>query len=824
MSKTFARNPTAFASDRLRLKVFLSLGSIALAFFVFCAAGLWYRYNEAVGTGQRRAENLTLILSEHFRRSVDATDATLAQLALHAERIGGARAAGAWTPVLAAALAGLPGVGSLTVIDENGTITASTINEIVGQSRTGFFLFKRLASEAIPGMIADPPFPATRDGRMLIPLGRRLQSSGGFAGIVVATLEPARLREFYRSVDVGPGGAIWVLHPAGLVLFREPSDANPIGQTAGDNPLLRAQRDRPQEGFFRAPLLPGDTPYFNAYRTLADPSVIVAVSLASRDVLATWRSEAAILGFVIGGMSIALLIAGFLIVREIGARALADRQTRRTADILDKTIASMADAVLVADASGRVVIANPAAGRMFSRRINSTALDPDQDKKPAAETSAMERVVAGEDLDNFEFVLPRDGQGKELNVVASGRPIRDVNGTLAGGVVVYRDVTQAQETERQLRQAQKMEAIGQLTGGVAHDFNNILTVILGTIGILEEEVAARPNLMAIAHMIDEAAERGAGLTRQLLAFARKQPLQPIATDINGLVDGAGKLLRPTLGEQVRIETVLEPDAWPALIDPSQLTNALINLAINACDSMPGAGKLTIETANVVLDEIYASQNGDVRPGPYVMIAVTDKGSGIPSEILDRVFEPFFTTKEVGKGTGLGLSMVYGFVKQSNGHIKIYSELGQGTSVKLYLPRAGEVAVPVSPPAPTAVGGSEAILVVEDDPLVRGYVTAQLNSLGYTTRSVAEAAEALALIDAGVMFDLLLTDVILTGGMNGRVLADEIVRRRPAMKVLFTSGYTENSIVHHGRLDPGVLLLAKPYRKIELARMVRVALQ
>jgi CheY-like chemotaxis protein len=291
-----------------------------------------------------------------------------------------------------------------------------------------------------------------------------------------------------------------------------------------------------------------------------------------------------------------------------------------------------------------------------------------------------------------------------------------------------------------------------------------------------------------------------------------------------LVEGAGKLLRPTLGEQVHIETSLEPDAWPVLIDPSQLTNALINLAINARDSMSGAGKLTIETTNVVLDDVYASLNGDVRPGPYVMIAVTDSGSGIPPEILDRVFEPFFTTKEVGKGSGLGLSMVYGFVKQSNGHIKIYSEPGQGTSVKLYLPRAGDVAMPASALTQTAVGGSESILVVEDDSLVRGYVTAQLDSLGYATRSVADAAEALALIDAGIMFDLLLTDVILTGGMNGRVLADEVARRRPAMKILYTSGYTENSIVHHGRLDPGVLLLAKPYRKAELARMVRIALQ
>jgi CheY-like chemotaxis protein len=284
-------------------------------------------------------------------------------------------------------------------------------------------------------------------------------------------------------------------------------------------------------------------------------------------------------------------------------------------------------------------------------------------------------------------------------------------------------------------------------------------------------------------------------------------------------------LRPTLGEHVEIESAFEDDAWPALVDPSQLTAALINLAVNARDAMPNGGKLVLETGNVQLDDSYARMHDEVAPGPYVMIAVSDTGQGIPAAIRDKVFEPFFTTKGVGKGTGLGLSMVYGFVKQSNGHIKIYSEEGHGTTIKIYLPRAGGQAEAASEHVATALeGGTETILVVEDDPLVRNYVATQLNGLGYTTLTAANATEALEYIDGVKNFDLLFTDVIMPGSINGRQLADEAVRRRPSLKVLFTSGYTENAIVHHGRLDPGVLLLAKPYRKSDLARMVRIALE
>jgi CheY-like chemotaxis protein len=285
------------------------------------------------------------------------------------------------------------------------------------------------------------------------------------------------------------------------------------------------------------------------------------------------------------------------------------------------------------------------------------------------------------------------------------------------------------------------------------------------------------------------------------------------------------LLRPTLGEQIEIESMLAHDSVPALIDPSQLTTAILNLALNARDAMPNGGKLTLETRNVVLDENYPGMTSEIKPGNYVMIAVSDTGEGIPGSLLDKVFEPFFTTKEVGKGSGLGLSMVYGFVKQSNGHIKIYSEEGHGTTVKLYLPAAA--GVPDALAAETGFSGSEhgdeSILIVEDDALVREYVVTQISRLGYHTMAAGNAAEALAIIDGPERFDLLFTDVIIPGGLNGRQLATEALKRRPELKVLYTSGYTENAIVHHGRLDAGVLLLPKPYLSSDLARMIRTAL-
>ncbi|MEH2527987.1 signal transduction histidine kinase [Bradyrhizobium sp. AZCC 2176] len=433
------------------------------------------------------------------------------------------------------------------------------------------------------------------------------------------------------------------------------------------------------------------------------------------------------------------------------------------------------------------------------------------------------RALRGEAFDATEIVVRPVSGSPPVHLMISGRPLRDASGAISGAALVYHDATASRETEHKLLQSQKLDAIGKLTGGVAHDFNNMLTVITGTTETLVARLAHEPALQKTAELIDQAAERCSELIQHLLAFARRQPLQPRNVDINATVLDIAKLLRPTLGEQIEVNSILEQEVATAHIDPSQLANSLLNMAINARDAMPNGGKLMLETRNVVLDEAYAQANPDAKPGPYVMLAVSDNGAGMSQDVLDKVFEPFFTTKEVGKGSGLGLSMVYGFVKQSGGHIRIYSEVGHGTTIKLYLPPArgqAEAAPAAVAPLPH---GNETILVVEDDALVRNFVTAQLQSLGYRTLAAANGPAAMLMVDNGEPFDLLFTDVIMPGGMTGRQLADEVAKRRPGIKVLYTSGYTDNAIVHQGRLDPGVLLLTKPYRKSQLANMVRRAL-
>ncbi|MEZ0062157.1 PAS domain S-box-containing protein [Bradyrhizobium elkanii] len=515
--------------------------------------------------------------------------------------------------------------------------------------------------------------------------------------------------------------------------------------------------------------------------------------------------------------------------KDLGA---ALEELRRSTSVMETTFRTMAEAVLVIDGAGTVLLSNPAAEKMLrykpgmtvrQLRAMSNVFQSDGVTPMQADDMPSARALRGEEFDGLEFVAKPVRGAPEIHLVVSGRPLRDGDDAITGAALIYHDITASRETEHKLQQAQKLDAIGKLTGGVAHDFNNMLTVITGTTETLVDSLRAQPQLAKTAELIDRAAERCRELIQHLLAFARRQPLEPRTVDINGTVVDIAKLLRPTLGEQIEINSVLAPDVASVHIDPSQLANSLLNMAINARDAMPNGGKLLFETSNIVLDDAYAAVNPDITPGRYVLLAVSDTGTGMSHAVQDKVFEPFFTTKEVGKGSGLGMSMVYGFVKQSGGHIKIYSEEGHGTTIKLYLPPArGQVEVEAPAPEPVR-RGSEVILVVEDDQLVRNYVVTQLGSLGYKTIAVPDARAALALVDKGEKFDLLFTDVIMPGGMNGRQLADEVQKRRPGIKVLYTSGYTENAIVHHGRLDEGVLLLAKPYRKAQLAGMLQQAL-
>lgn len=376
-------------------------------------------------------------------------------------------------------------------------------------------------------------------------------------------------------------------------------------------------------------------------------------------------------------------------------------------------------------------------------------------------------------------------------------------------------------TQDQLRQAQKMDAIGKLTGGVAHDFNNLLQVISGNLQLLATDVAGNARAERRVANAMAGVDRGSRLAAQLLAFGRRQPLAPKVVNIGRFVREMDDLLRRSLGEAIEVETVIAGGLWNTQVDVGNVENALLNLAINARDAMGGQGRLTIEAGNALLDDAYARAHGDLKPGQYVMLAVTDTGTGIAPEVLAQVFEPFFTTKPEGQGTGLGLSMVYGFVKQSGGHVKIYSEPGHGTTVKIYLPRSmqGEDR-PVGTDEGGVRGGNETILVAEDDDDVRETVVVMLADLGYRVLKARDAESALSIIDSGIAVDLLFTDVVMPGPMRSPELARKAAERQPGLAVLFTSGYTENAIVHGGRLDEGVELLSKPYTREALARRVR----
>jgi PAS domain S-box-containing protein len=487
-------------------------------------------------------------------------------------------------------------------------------------------------------------------------------------------------------------------------------------------------------------------------------------------------------------------------------------------------------AIVLKDAKGSYVMVNRTAAEWLGHdpaAILDKAPDETLGVEQAARALDQDRRVreSGEVLvEEHEFTYA-DGTVRRVVVTKFPVPLRDGSEVGVGGI--FTDVTEVRETADQLRHAQKMEAVGQLTGGVAHDFNNLLTVVLGNLELLRDVAGADRAGRPFIDIAIRAGERGAELTQRLLAFSRRHPLQPAATDVNAAIAGAIELIRRTLREDIAVSTALDHGTWRAMIDPGQLENALVNLAVNAQDAMPAGGELTIETGNVRLDADYARRNAEVTPGEYVMIAVTDSGIGMPQDVLRRAFEPFFTTKDVGKGSGLGLSMIYGFAKQSGGHVKIYSEVGHGTTVRIYLPRLAaddeEDAPQPAAAAPARATGGETILAVEDDPDVRQYVTHALRRAGYAVLEAENGPAALEILEGGIAIDLLFTDVIMPGGMNGRELADRAAAIRPRLKVLFSSGYSENAIVHHGRLDKGVNFLGKPYTRDDLARKVREVL-
>ncbi|HEV7436782.1 MAG TPA: PAS domain-containing protein, partial [Pseudorhizobium sp.] len=508
-------------------------------------------------------------------------------------------------------------------------------------------------------------------------------------------------------------------------------------------------------------------------------------------------------------------------------RTLEERVAERTAD-RDRMWRLSTDIMLVADFNATIYAVNPAwtsvlgweddelIGRSFVDLIHPEELD--------ATLAEVGKLSEGATTFSFENRY-RAKDGSYRTIAWTAVPDDQFIHAVGRDVTEERDSAIAlRKTELALQQAQKMEAIGNLTGGVAHDFNNLLQVVAGNLQLLAKDIAGNEKAQRRVTNALAGVDRGSKLASQLLAFGRRQALDPRVVSVGRLIRGMDEMLRRTIGEGVEIETIVSGGLWNTLVDPTQIENALLNLAINARDAMEGFGKLTIEAGNAFVDDAYSRLHHDVEPGQYVVLSVTDTGTGMAPDLIDKVFEPFFSTKPEGKGTGLGLSMVYGFVKQSGGHVKIYSELGLGTTVKMYLPRSMQQEDrPVETLDAPVEGGPETILVAEDDEGVRATVVEMLQDLGYRVLKASDAAAALSVIESGIPVDMLFTDVVMPGPLKSTELARKAKERLPRLAVLFTSGYTENSIVHGGRLDPGVQLLNKPYSRDALARKVRQVL-
>jgi PAS domain S-box-containing protein len=535
-------------------------------------------------------------------------------------------------------------------------------------------------------------------------------------------------------------------------------------------------------------------------------------------------------------------LVGFAkVTRDITERHLAQQTLLESERRYRRLVEAVVDyAIFQLDTDGRIATWNSGAQRIKGYAQSEiigqhfSAFYTEEDREAGVPHLALETASKAGKFEAEGWRVRKDGSKFWAAVVIDA--IRDEAGKLIGFAKVTRDITERLETQRKLNAAQeqlavsqKMEAVGQLSGGIAHDFNNLLMIVIGNLETAQHQAMKPPINSRLTRALSNAmrgARRAAALTGRLLAFSRRQALDPKSMDVNKFLSGASDFLQRSLGEKIHIETVGAAGLWNVEVDHNQLESALVNLAINARDAMPNGGKLTIEGANVFVDEDYSQQNPELKPGQYVAICVSDTGAGMPSDVLNHAFEPFFTTKELGQGTGLGLSQVYGFVKQSGGHIKIYSEVDQGTTVKIYLPRLHGAAADEEAQleqAPLSAEKSETILVVEDDSDVRAYLGDVLRGLDYRVLAAPHAEAALEILRKNNgKIDLLLTDIIMPG-WNGRDLAKEAERLRPGMQVLFMTGYSRNAVVHQGRLDEGVDLLQKPVSQAQLASRVRAAL-
>lgn len=819
--------------------------AIGVAVYLFLLIGFgataWIAYYDETQEAEHETRNLALVLEEHAERALRVADVTLRATARGLSLRFGTDLPASSREVddfLEGQMESIGEILNLFVVGPDGRSRGDALRTAGDFDFSTRPYFSAHRDDPAHGLYISAPLRSNAGRGWVLFVSRRLSGSDGrFAGIVGASISLDYFAGFYRTLAVAEGGAVTLRDRDGIILARQPQIPNLVGQTGPNSTVVDAVRGGRHSGTLSLTDVPGDTGRIVSYRTVEGTPFIVSVSVGNAAVAARWLQGTISYGVVTLVLMVVVAILIWGVTREIGRRTRADQashQSERSAISARRRLADAIDALpaalLLFDAEERLILANARYTEMFPEMAGHCAPGTRLNDliRKVGELRLIENTFEGnQDWVDKRLEQHRQGDFDGELKAGDGRWFQSIiRRTSEGGrVCAFIDISESKKTQEALLQAQKMEVVGQLTGGVAHDFNNLLTVILGNAGMLVEDTEGNPNLQGLAQMIEGAALRGAALTQRLLAFARQQPLNPVGVDVNELARGIEDLLDRTIGEDIEIVMALGANLPPALADAAQIEAALLNLVVNSRDAMPDGGRLVIETASVFLDTDYARRERELKAGAYVMLAVTDTGSGMTADVLKRVFEPFFTTKEVGKGSGLGLSMVFGFAKQSGGHLKIYSEAGLGTTVKLYLPEApvGAVAGLSYPPPDAVPTGKETILVVEDDPDVRAFATMTLRGLGYAVYDAGDAVEALAMLAGPDRVDLLFTDVVLPMGMNGSQLAAEARRRRPGLHVLFASGYTSNAIIHQGRLDEGVQLLSKPYRKADLAREVRKAL-
>lgn len=808
---------------------------LALLCDAFVAHMLVVNYRETYRTTEAANGDLARALEEYMLRNIQGVDlllsATIADLARNPSWLSPGNPA--LTDELKRRVAPYPIANAIVVLDAEGNLVGDSVgNGAIGRdiSFADRAYYKVQRDDPGRGLFIDVPVKSRVRDRVFIAVSRAFMTPDGrFGGVVFVPVDYINLREFFLSLNVGRRGTVTLYRDDGTILLRTPNADAFAGRNVGSNLLFSRHLPQSSSGSFEGSGMTDGTSRSISYRRVAGMPLVVSVARDPVEYLAGWKNNALYYSVIAAGLN--LLIAGFGLglARQWRLRAQSEEALQDSLEQHQLVTENVPALIVHVGADGRIRYANRVAREWYAQpptdAICAHTIDDFIDPEQAVEARLkIDAVLAGHTVGGEERLIYPDGSERWCETIRV--PDCGQDGQVRGYFVLSVDITERKRIADELRQAQKMEAIGQLAGGIAHDSNNMLAATLGNLDLLLDALPATAvSSRSLVERAVEAAEQVADLNRRLLAFARKQTLRPVVTDVNRLVGGMTTILQRTLGEAIAIDLAQDPVLWRCLIDPTELQNALLNLALNARDAMQGSGRLTIATANAVLDQPLDDGDERIAPGDYVTITVADEGAGMPPEIARRAFEPFFTTKEFGKGSGLGLSMVYGFARQSGGTVVITSRVAEGTRVTMYLPSAGP-----GPAEPTGAGVArpsrpetgERILVVEDNALVGAMASTMLSAMGYCPVVVIDAASAIAELERPARIALLLTDILLPGGVNGVDLARQARRRWPALPILFMSGFADQSQVPE-EFRANTKLLAKPFRLGQLSEAIVAAL-